>query len=179
MNATTQHGLSSAAARASALLSALAARGYDFFTGVPCSLLGALYPLLEAGAPDRVYVEATREDEAIGLAAGAYLAGRKPVVLMQNSGLGNSLNAICSLSQIYRLPALLLVTWRGQGGQDAPEHLVMGRAMTSIFDAIGLGWQVLDVSRLEQQLEEVERRHAAGEPAVLVVTRGQLSEGHP
>ena len=71
----------------------------------------------------------TREDAALGVAAGAYLGGRLPMVLMQNSGLGVSVNALGSLHILYEMPVLLLVTWRGYEGKDAPEHLVMGEVL--------------------------------------------------
>jgi phosphonopyruvate decarboxylase len=114
------------------LARALLAHGFDFFTGVPCSLVASLITALEPHG----YVAETREDAALGLAAGAALAGRRPLVLMQNSGLGVSLNAIGSLQDIYALPCLLVVTWRGYEGKDAPEHLVMGEAMPQILDAM-------------------------------------------
>ena len=95
-----------------ALAALLEAQGYDFFTGVPCSMISSLIATLETH-PRLPYAPAVREDVAVGLAAGAWLAGRRPMVLMQNSGLGTSLNALVSLPLMYRLPALLLVTWRG------------------------------------------------------------------
>src|SRR6185503_19405664 len=98
--------------------------GFDFFTGVPCSLIEDLIAVLER-VSRASYVAAVREDAAVGVAAGAWFGGRRPVVLMQNSGLGTSLNALASLSLMYGLPALLIVTWRGFG-QDAPEHVLMG-----------------------------------------------------
>ena len=149
-------------------------RGFDFFTGVPCSLLAALYPVLES-QQEVPYIEAVREDEAVGQAAGASLAGARPVVLMQNSGLGNALNALISLNQIYRLPFLLVITWRGFEGKDAPEHLVMGRAMTDIFEAIALPFQVLEPARLAAQLDRVAEDFAADRPTALIVHKGVLS----
>jgi phosphonopyruvate decarboxylase len=118
-----------------ALAGLLEAQGYDFFTGVPCSMIGGLIAALEAH-PRLPYVPAVREDVAVGMAAGAWLAGRRPMVLMQNSGLGTSLNALVSLSLMYRLPTLLLVTWRGHAGKDAPEHLVMGEISPSLLELI-------------------------------------------
>src|SRR6266446_7776970 len=100
-------------------------QGFDFFAGVPCSLIEDLIAALQAH-PRLPYIPAPREDVAVGLAAGAWFAGRRPTVLMQNSGLGTSLNALASLSLMYGLPALLLVTWRGYQGKDAPEHILMG-----------------------------------------------------
>ena len=75
---------------------------------------------------------------AVGLAAGAWLGGRRPVVVMQNSGLGTSLNALASLSLMYGLPALLLVTWRGYQGKDAPEHILMGEISPGILELLGI-----------------------------------------
>lgn len=121
------------------LADALRAHGFDFFTGVPCSLVASLIEALEHDG----YVAETREDAALGLAAGAALAGRRPVVVMQNSGFGVSLNAIGSLQDIYALPCLLVVTWRGYEGKDAPEHLVMGEAMPAILDALHIPWRAL------------------------------------
>ena len=88
----------------------------NFFTGVPCSFLAAILDRLEAEGCRA----AVREDVAIGLAAGVYLAGRQPVVLMQNSGLGVSLNALASLNLIYRIPVLLVISLRGYQIEDAP-----------------------------------------------------------
>src|SRR5262245_29154705 len=107
------------------LAASLERQGLDFFTGVPCSLVEDVIAALERH-PRLPYVPAVREDIAVGVAAGAALAGRRPAVIMQNSGLGTSLNALASLSLMYRLPAVLLVTWRGYEGKDAPEHLLMG-----------------------------------------------------
>jgi len=107
--------------------------GFDFFTGVPDSTLGGIIATL---IERRVYIPAVREDEAVGLAAGAYMGGRIPAVLMQNSGLGTSLNALISLNLIYLQPCLLLVSWRGHDGTDAPEHLVMGQVMTKLLDLV-------------------------------------------
>jgi phosphonopyruvate decarboxylase len=118
------------------------AEGYDFFAGVPCSLVGDAIAALEAH-PRLPYAPAVREDVAVGLAAGAWLAGRVPLVIMQNSGLGTSLNAVVSLSLMYRLPVLLLVTWRGHGGKDAPEHIVMGEISPRLLDLIGVPHRVL------------------------------------
>ena len=76
--------------------------GFDFATGVPCSLIDGVLRNLETGR-NILYAPAVREDVAVGLAAGAWLAGRRPAVLMQNSGLGTSLNALASLSLMYGL----------------------------------------------------------------------------
>jgi phosphonopyruvate decarboxylase len=130
---------------------ALERHGFDFFTGVPCSLVEDLIAVLERGAR-APYVAAVREDAAVGVAAGAWFGGRQPVVLMQNSGLGTSLNALASLSLMYGLPALLVVTWRGYSGKDAPEHLLMGEISPALLDLLRIPHRVLAVESLDTDL---------------------------
>src|SRR5256885_14607708 len=120
----------------------LTRHGFDFFTGVPCSLVEDVIAVLETER-EAPYVAAVREDAAVGLAAGAWLAGRRPCVLMQNSGLGTSLNALASLSLMYGLPVLVVVTWRGHEGKDAPEHILTGRITPAILDLLGMPYRVL------------------------------------
>ncbi|MGH7256648.1 MAG: thiamine pyrophosphate-binding protein, partial [Nitrospirales bacterium] len=113
--------------------------GFDFFTGVPDSILGGI---IETLMERRLYLPAVREDEAVAMAAGAYMGGKVPAVLMQNSGLGTSLNTLISLNLIYRQPCLLIVSWRGFEGKDAPEHLVMGQTMTQLLDTVRIPYRV-------------------------------------
>ncbi|MEO2168531.1 MAG: thiamine pyrophosphate-binding protein [bacterium] len=113
--------------------------GFDFYAGVPCSLLG---PVI-AALGERGYIAETREDAALGLAAGASMAGKRPVVLMQNSGFGVSLNALGSLQQSYGIPTLLVISWRGKDGRDAPEHLIMGRVMPELLQSYKIPWREL------------------------------------
>lgn len=90
-------------------------RGFDFFTGVPCSFLT---PFINGTIKDHglSYIGATSEGEAVAIAAGAWLAGRKSVVMFQNSGLGNAVNPLTSLNFPFQIPVLIIVTWRGQPG---------------------------------------------------------------
>lgn len=147
----------------------LTENGFDFFTGVPCSLVGPAIAALE----DRGYIAETREDAALGLAAGAFLAGRRPVVLMQNSGFGVSLNALGSLQQIYAMPVLLVITWRGKGGNDAPEHLVMGRVMPELLASYEIPWRELDAGGAAETVSwaraEFDR---TSKPVALIVPPG-------
>jgi sulfopyruvate decarboxylase subunit alpha len=123
-----------------AFLHCLLDTGFDFFTGVPCSLVKSLVATLEERGG---YIAETREDAAVGLAAGAYMAGKQPVVILQNSGLGVCLNALASLSLIYHLPCLLLITWRGYQGKDAPEHLIMGDISPTLLSTLQIPYRVL------------------------------------
>ena len=121
---------------------ALERHGFDFFAGVPCSLIEDLIAVLER-SPRAPYVAAVREDAAIGVAAGAWFGGRRPAVLMQNSGLGTSLNALASLSLLYGLPVLLVITWRGFEGKDAPEHLLTGEITPDLLRLLRIPVRVL------------------------------------
>jgi phosphonopyruvate decarboxylase len=168
-----------------ALAALLERQGYDFFTGVPCSMIESLIGTLETH-PRLPYVPAVREDVAVGLAAGAWLAGRRPMVLMQNSGLGTSMNALVSLSLMYRLPALLLVTWRGHGGKDAPEHIVMGEISPSFLDLIRIPHRILaaktiaeDVAWGRAESERLSQPVALLLPPGILETAGHAARGAP
>jgi len=155
-------------------LDLLERHGYDFFTGVPCSLFEGVTRILD-DEPRYGYVSAVREDAALGLAAGAYLGSRQPVVLMQNSGLGVSINALVSLHQIYDIPALLVVSWRGQDGRDAPEHLVMGRITAPVLELLDIPYQLCDPQAMAAQLEALtETMRSTRRPVALVVAKGIL-----
>lgn len=122
--------------------STLRHHGFDFASGVPCSILKGIILHLESRT-DICYVPATREDEAIGIATGAYLAGRQPVVLMQNSGLGNVVNALTSMVLLYRIPLLLVISGRGFRIEDAPEHSIIGQVMTKLLETIGVQYEIV------------------------------------
>src|SRR5258707_8444129 len=81
---------------------------------------------------------ATREEEAFGIAAGLYLGGRLPTVMLQSSGLGNSLNAITSLLMPYQIPVLMVVSMRGDSGEWNAAQVPMGRAVRGILESIGI-----------------------------------------
>lgn len=156
----------------------LAQHRYDFFAGVPCSLLEGVLSAL-ATRPRLPSLPATREDAAVGCAAGAWLAGRRPAVLMQNSGLGTSLNALASLSLMYRLPCLLVVTWRGFRGEDAPEHLLMGDISPRLLELAGIPHRALSAVSVEEDLAWATRETFAREaPVALLVPPSVLESEH-
>ena len=154
---------------------ALKKEGFNFFTGVPCSLLGSLIERLSSDKAFR-YVPAVREDSAIGMASGVYLAGGRPVVLMQNSGLGYSLNVLTSLNLIYKIPVLCLVTYRGLG-PDAPEHLIMGQSCERLVKEIGLESLAPDKEDLIPALLRAGRvLDTKKEPFVIFIKKGIFGE---
>jgi phosphonopyruvate decarboxylase len=116
------------------LLKLLLDEGYDFFTGVPDSGLANFIADLDRLPSDR-HVIATWEAEAVAIAAGSYLAGRKPCVYLQNAGLGHLINPITSLCIPYGIDMLLVVGHR----HTLPQHRVMGEVDEQLLGAIG--WQ--------------------------------------
>ena len=148
--------------------------GFDFFCGVPCSLLGRIIECLSQDE-DVQYVPATREDEALGVAVGAYMGGKKPVVLMQNSGLGNSIDALTSLVLLYRFPILLIISWRGYEENDFPEHSLMGKYMQDFLKTMNIPSIVLSKDKLLEQIAEADRIMKELEsPVVLVIKKGVI-----
>lgn len=152
--------------------------GFDFFTGVPCSLLSGLIASLEA-APEIGYLPSVREDAAVGLCAGAYMGGKQPVLLMQNSGLGYSLNAFTSLNLIYKIPVLVIMSWRGFGGKDAPEHIIMGDINQQLLATSGMKHAVLEEDHLDQTLADAVKTIKEEQvPYTLLVKKGLFDERH-
>lgn len=125
--------------------------GFDFFTGVPDSTFKALLREIES-RPEFGYVTAVSENVAVGVAAGAYLGGRRPVVVMQNTGLALAINPLASLAIIYRIPILLLIGWRGHDGTDSPEHRVIGASTLPLLDALHVPYFVPDRGSLDGDL---------------------------
>ncbi len=156
----------------------LQGNGFDFFTGVPCSLLSGLIACLES-APETHYIPSVREDAAVGLCAGAYMGGRQPVLLMQNSGLGYSLNAFTSLNLIYKIPVLVIMSWRGCGGKDAPEHIIMGDINEKLLETSGMKHAVLEEDNADRALADaLQVINEERVPYTLLVKKGLFDERH-
>jgi phosphonopyruvate decarboxylase len=154
------------------------AKGYGFYSGVPCSFLKPLINhVLSRG--DLKYVAAASEGEAVGIASGAYLAGRKSVVMCQNSGLGNAVNPLTSLNHPFGIPLLLIVTLRGEPGlNDEPQHELMGRITQGLLDTMGIPWQYFpsQADRVAPVLEQAdEYMQASGLPYALIMKKGSVS----
>lgn len=159
------------------MLDALRVRDVDLFTGVPCSFLTPLIDQVISD-PEVRYLGATSEGESTGIAIGAWLGGGSPLVLCQNSGLGNMVNPLTSLAHPCRMAFPIICTWRGEPGTpDEPQHDLMGRKLVQLLDTIELGFGRLpaDVGALDSFLdrawEEMEQRQV---PFCFVMSRGGL-----
>jgi sulfopyruvate decarboxylase subunit alpha len=146
-----------------------------FFAGVPCSLLEAVINVGLAD-PAVTYIPAVREDVALGIASAAHLAGRRGGILLQNSGLGNVVNPLTSFNLIYRIPVLLVVSWRGYAGKDAPEHLIMGEKTPDLLRTLGIPQAVLEAETLEEHLQWAISTMERQQVPVAVILRKAIVE---
>ncbi|HUF48494.1 MAG TPA: thiamine pyrophosphate-binding protein [Vicinamibacterales bacterium] len=136
----------------------LYAAGSRHVVYVPDNPLSLVLRTLAHAYPDVRTTIATREEEAFGMAAGLYLGGARPTVMLQSSGLGNSLNALTSLFVPYQIPALVIVSMRGDAGEWNAAQVPMGQAVASIAAAIGLpAATVDDASMVAAMVERVGR----------------------
>ena len=131
-------------------------KGIDCFAGVPDSLLKNICAYITDHCDTRHNIIAANEGAAVGLAAGHYLATGKPAcVYMQNSGEGNIINPLASLTdpEVYNIPVLLLIGWRGRPGvHDEPQHVKQGKVTTGLLNTMGINFDVL--SKEEEKAEK-------------------------
>ena len=156
----------------------LAAHGIDFFAGVPDSLLKNICAYISDHLDERHNIITANEGGAIGLATGYHLAtGRIGCVYMQNSGEGNIINPLASLTdkEVYNIPVLLLIGWRGRPGvHDEPQHIKQGKVTTALLDTMGIEYAVL--SKEEEEAEKqiakaVAHMRATNEVYALIVEK--------
>ncbi len=139
----------------------------DVVSTLPCEKISAL---LRFVARERAFchVGLNREENGVGLSAGVYLAGGKPVMIIQSTGLGNSINAIMSLSVTYKLPLPVIASWRGVYKENIEAQVPLGKALPNVLDALGLKYTIIEDSLQIRLVEEVvqdsftnERPHIA------------------
>ena len=141
----------------------LIANGTDFFAGVPDSLLKNFCAYVTDNAPAEKHIISANEGSATGLAAGYHLAtGKIPMIYMQNSGEGNMINPLMSIADpdVYSIPKLLVIGWRGEPGvHDEPQHVKQGKVTCALLDAMNVPYVVLsdDEAELPAQFEKAYR----------------------
>lgn len=161
-------------------------RGFEWYAGVPCSYLTPFinYVLQDRGLR---YVSMANEGDAVALIAGVALAGRGPaadghsrgISMMQNSGLGNAVSPLTSLTWTFQLPQLLIVTWRGQPGvHDEPQHALMGPITPKMLETMDIPWELFPSER--EQIDAVLDRALsymddAARPYALVMQKGTVA----
>ena len=125
--------------------------GVDFYLSVPCKLLANMIKILEKDK-DVYYSSVPREEEGMGICAGAYLGNKLPCLMMQNTGIGNSINAIVSLLQLYSVPVVFLISYRGTPGETVGAQGSMAKVTERILDTINI--PILNCSS-EKDLEKI------------------------
>lgn len=154
--------------------------GVEFFAGVPDSLLKNLCAYITDTIRRENNIIAANEGNAVGLAAGYHLAtGKTGCVYMQNSGEGNIVNPLLSLmdADVYKMPMLLIIGWRGEPGvHDEPQHVKQGKVTLSLLETMGVPYTVLDNNWQEQVAAALETIQATHTAYALVVRKGTFDE---
>jgi phosphonopyruvate decarboxylase len=156
------------------------AHGFSLYTGVPCSYLKPFINYVIDDA-DLRYVGAANEGDAVAVAAGAELAGQRGVVMFQNSGFGNTVNPLTSLTHTFRIPVLIIVTLRGEPGGpvDEPQHELMGEITGDLLDLLGIEWDWFptEEDRIEPILERaVATMDTERHPFALIMRKGSVTK---
>ena len=158
----------------------LRARGVEFFTGVPDSLLKNLCAYITDSIARENNIIAANEGGAVALAAGYHLAtGKTGCVYMQNSGEGNAVNPLLSLmdADVYKMPLLLIVGWRGEPGvHDEPQHVKQGKVTLSLLETMGIPYAVLDDSWEKQVDEALQTIQETNGIFALIVRKGTFED---
>ncbi|NHJ33449.1 MAG: hypothetical protein FK732_11360 [Asgard group archaeon] len=153
---------------------------FEFISGVPCSYFKEMLIFLETYKTKNEldHFVATREDEAIALASGVVLAGKRSLTYMQNSGLGNIGDALTSLAQLYKLPMLILVSYRGlEPDKDFPEHSMMGDITEAVLKALKIPYSDLTVENWESNMKNaIDTMYEIFSPVVLLIRQGVLNK---
>ena len=124
-------------ARTEEVYNGLKQTGVDMVASLPCVNLSELIAAVDVDK-DIVRVVVTREEEGIGICAGAHMGGMKPAILMQNSGLGNSVNALTSLDLLYSIPLLMVISHRGVEGEEVSAQVPMGLLTEPLLRSMGI-----------------------------------------
>lgn len=144
---------------------------YKFFSGVPCSILTNILDYASKDTEIR-YIPAVRENNALGVVTGAYLTGVKGGILIQNSGLGNIINALTSFNLIYKIPVLMFITWRGYQGKDAPEHIIMGKKTLKLLKELEIPTVVLSENYKKEILWAMKESEIRSIPVAVIIKKG-------
>ena len=163
-------------------IEALREKGIDCFAGVPDSLLKNICAYITDHLDAAHNIIAANEGAAVGLAAGHYLATGQPAcVYMQNSGEGNIINPLASLTdqEVYNIPVLLLIGWRGRPGvHDEPQHVKQGKVTTGLLNVMGVNYEVLskEEDKAAKQIEKAAKALANKEVFALVIEKDTFED---
>ena len=150
-------------------------KGFSFATGVPCSYFSRMINEFE-NQESISYIPATREDEAVGIASGVAFGGARAFVIMQNSGYATIGDALTSLAQLYKLPMLLIISWRGlEPDRDFPEHSLMGEVTEETLRGYRVPyWELKDEGWQDTFEVALSKMDETSRPVALLVEQGVL-----
>ncbi len=164
--------------KAQSFIEAARNMGFGLYTGVPCSYLKPFINYV-IDSDELRYVGATNEGDAVAIAAGAQLGGQRAVVMFQNSGLGNAVSPLTSLTFTFELPVLIIPTLRGEpgGAPDEPQHELMGQITTELLELMRIAWEFFPAE--EDQIQPALDRAATymeetSRPYALVMRKGSV-----
>jgi phosphonopyruvate decarboxylase len=164
---------------AGSFIKAAQARGFSFYSGVPCSYLKPFINYV-IDSDELSYVGAANEGDAVAISAGAELAGRRSITMFQNSGLGNTVNPLTSLNYSFRIPTLLIPTLRGEPGgpADEPQHELMGAITTDMLELMQVEWEYFptEESEVAASLDRaIAHMDKQAMPYALVMKKGSVA----
>lgn len=154
--------------------------GFNFFTGTPCSYLKPFINyVIDTDGFD--FVDSVNEGDAVAIAAGATLGGKRAVVMFQNSGLGNAVNPLTSLTYTFNIPVMVITTFRGEPGgpHDEPQHELMGQITTQMLETMRLKWAYFpqtDLEVLPALKFADEYMNETNQPFVFVMRKDDIAE---
>ena len=146
----------------------LSNNGIENFIGVPDS---TLKHFIEQGLKKKKILIATREEEAIGIAVGMSLSQSNSLVFMQNAGFANSLSTITSLVQLYQIPMIFLIGWRGFLKNDAPEHTKIGMIQPKLLQALSLQSRIINEKNWKVSCDWALKLIKEKKPCALILKR--------
>jgi len=143
----------------------------DLILSLPCIMLKGVLQIIEK-KNEIEHISVTREEEGVGIAAGAYLGGRTPAIVMQNSGLGNSVNAIKSLLQLYKIPVIFIMSHRGAEGEKILAKIPMGKLTPELLDLLKIEKFIVDSERSLKNIQTaVKQSLSTGMPTGILLKR--------
>jgi sulfopyruvate decarboxylase TPP-binding subunit len=145
--------------------------GIENFVGVPDS---TLKHFISEGLKIKKIIISTREEEAIGIAVGMSLSKSKSLVFMQNAGFANSLSTITSLVQMYKIPLIFLIGWRGYLSNDAPEHKKIGKIQPDLMKLMGIPSKIITEKNWKKVCTWAIKKNNSNSTCALIVRRDFL-----
>ena len=142
--------------------------GIENFIGVPDS---TMKHFIDQGFKKNKILITTKEEESIGIAVGMSLSQSNSLVFMQNAGFANSLSTITSLVQLYKIPIIFLIGWRGFLKNDAPEHYKIGKIQPDLIKALQLPVKIISDENWEKNCSWAIKKIKNNQSCILVIKR--------